>query len=423
MEIILDIHTHSHYSRATSKDCTLEGLYKWGKIKGIHVIGTGDFTHPLWFKELQEKLEPAEDGLYKLKDEIAKKIDATLPDSIKNNTIRFILTVEISCIYSKYSKVRKLHNLVVSPDFETVSNINARLDKIGNLYSDGRPILGIDSKDLLQIIIDANSRNVFIPAHIWTPWFGMFGSKSGFDSIQETFEELTPHVHGIETGLSSDPYMNWRIKELQTVAVISASDAHSPPKLGREATIMNCDLTYDDIFEGIKANDKRLAGTIEFYPEEGKYHFDGHRVCNIMFTPEQTRDHNGICPVCHRPLTIGVEYRVEELADTEKTFHQDKTVEYIIPLIEILGKLNHVGPASKKVQQQYEHLYTVLGDEFSILRKLSIQHIKDYGFEKLSEVIDLMRKKEIKIIPGYDGVYGTIELENSEDISKQISLL
>jgi uncharacterized protein (TIGR00375 family) len=417
MSLVVDLHTHSHYSRATSPNCTLEGLYTWGKIKGITIIGAGDFTHPDWLKELMEKLEPAEPGLYKLKSSIAKNLDDELPKSVKNNLIRFILTVEISNIYTKNNKVRKVHNLIIAPSFETVFRINKKLEKIGNLHADGRPILGIDSKQLLQISLDTDPDTLFIPAHIWTPWFGMFGSKSGFDSIQEAFEELTPYIYAIETGLSSDPFMNWNVPELQNISITSHSDAHSPQKLGREATVMNAKIDYSDIVNGIKTNDDRLVGTIEFFPQEGKYHLDGHRVCGVRFTPQETREHGGICPKCKRPLTVGVNYRVQQLSGKPSTFQTHKTVEYIVPLIELVSEIKGKGVGSKTVVSEYETIYSTLGDEFSILRKISPQDIKNNGFEDLAIVIDRMRKKDVIIEPGYDGVYGKVNVFRENQMS------
>jgi DNA helicase II / ATP-dependent DNA helicase PcrA len=413
MELITDLHIHSHFSRATSKDCNLEELYKWGKIKGINIIGTGDFTHPGWFKELQEKLDPAENGLFKLKEEIAKQVDPQIPLSCQNNIIRFILTSEISNIYSKNGKVRKLHNLIVSPSFQAVSTINARLEKIGNLKADGRPILGLDSKLLLQISLESDPKNFFIPAHIWTPWFGMFGSKSGFDSIQEAFEDLAPEIKAVESGLSSDPFMNWRVSSLDNITIISNSDAHSPPKLGREANIINCEINYDEIINAIKTNDNRFRGTIEFFPQEGKYHFDGHRVCGIKLTPAETRANNGICPVCRKTVTVGVQYRVDELADKDEKFSPEnpKIVEYIIPLAEIIAQVKGTKSTnSKVVVKEYNRAIAALGDEFSILRKISTNEIKSKEFETLAISIHKMRNKEIFIDPGYDGVYGVIRI-------------
>jgi uncharacterized protein (TIGR00375 family) len=423
MELIVDLHTHSHYSRATSKESTLEGLYKWGKIKGITIIGTGDFTHPLWFKEIYEKLEPAEPGLFKLKDEIAIELDKQLPESIKKNLIRFILTVEISTIYSKGGKVRKLHNLVIVPSFEVASKINAQLERIGNLKADGRPILGMDSKELLKMTLDSDKDSLFVPAHIWTPWFAMFGSKSGFNSIEETFEELAPQVKAIETGLSSDPFMNWRVKELRNVTVISNSDAHSPPKLGREATILNCNIDYFEIINGIKKNDDRMYGTIEFFPQEGKYHFDGHRACGVQLSPPETKKLNGICPVCHKPLTVGVDYRIGELSDKPEDFKpvKHKVVEYIIPLIEILAELKGTSTNTKAVIAEYEKVYSTLGNEFSLLRKVSIDQIKKNGFPQLAYAIERMRKGDVYINPGYDGVYGVIKLFENDSQRQELN--
>jgi DNA helicase-2/ATP-dependent DNA helicase PcrA len=427
MELIVDLHIHSHHSRATSPETTLEGLYKWGKIKGINIIGTGDFTHPQWFAELRENLEPAEPGLYKLKDEVAREVDKNLPQSVSKNLMRFTLTVEIANIYSKGGKVRKLHNLIVAPSFEAVSEINAQLERIGNLKADGRPILGLDSKELLRISLETDPQNLFIPAHIWTPWFGMFGSKSGFDSIAEAFEELAPEIKAIETGLSSDPFMNWRINELQNVAIISNSDAHSPPKLGREATLINANLTYEDIVGAIRTNDKRLMGTIEFFPQEGKYHYDGHRECKIRLTPSGTKAVNGICPICHKPLTVGVDYRVEELANNPHDFKPEshKLVEYIIPLPEIIAELKGVKSSSnKKVTEEYFKVIHTLCDEFSLLRKIPTAEIKQNGFPELAQAIEKMRNKDVYLDPGYDGVYGAVKVykDKSSQNTNQLSL-
>lgn len=429
MQYIVDLHIHSHYSRATSKDSTLEGLYRWGKIKGIHVIGTGDFTHPGWFQELREKLEPAEPGLFRLREDISTEIDSTLPQSVRNNIIRFVLTVEISNIYSKNEQVRKLHNVIVAPSFEAVASLNTQLERIGNLKADGRPILGLDSKKLLEMCLKTDKQILFIPAHIWTPWFAMFGSKSGFNSIEEAFDELAGEIKAVETGLSSDPFMNWRLKQLQPISILSNSDAHSPQKLGREATVMECKLSYEEIIAAIRTNDKRLVGTIEFFPQEGKYHYDGHRLCNVRFTPEETKKHGGICPVCHRPLTVGVDYRVNELADYPEDYKPPahKSVEYIIPLVEVLGELKGTSSSSKKVVEEYQKVYSALGNEFDILRSLPIRTIAEQGFPDLAKLIERMRKGDVHIDPGYDGVYGTIKLfdddKQRKEFSDQMSLL
>ncbi|MBD3244597.1 MAG: DNA helicase UvrD [Candidatus Moranbacteria bacterium] len=421
MEFILDLHVHSKYSRGTSHSMDLENIYRFAKIKGIQVIATGDFTHPAWFNEIRKKLEPAEDGLFKLKNKLAKKQDKTLPAIIKKKSVRFILSAEISNIYSKGGKVRKMHNVILAPDFKTVSKINNKLSEIGNLTSDGRPILGLDSKKLLKITVNSNPLTMLIPAHIWTPWFSLFGSKSGFNSIEEAFEELSSNIYAIETGLSSDPFMNWRLDQLKNLTILSNSDAHSPLKMGREANILNCKPTYKNIIKTIQSNDKRMIGTIEFFPQEGKYHCDGHRKCNVVFTSEQTKKHKGICPKCNKPLVVGVNYRVGELADEKSNYKpkQHKKVEYIIPLLEILSELGGFKKPGKKVMRDYEKLYSVLGDEFSILRKVPIEKIKEAGFEKLAGGIERMRKGQVHITPGFDGVFGIIKVfENNTQAQK-----
>lgn len=430
-EHVVDLHVHSKYSRATSKNCDLEGLYFWGKLKGINLIGTGDFTHPEWFNEFRGKLEPAEPGLFRLKPEFTAEIDKRLPPSVRNNPIRFVPSVEIATIYSKGGKVRKLHQLVVMPSFDAVAELNARLERIGNLKADGRPILGLDSKELLRHALESSPDALYIPAHIWTPWFGMFGSKSGFDSITEAYEELAPHIHAIETGLSSDPGMNWRVHHLDGLAITSHSDAHSPQKLGREATVLQADsLNFDGLLGALKTNDERLLGTIEFFPEEGKYHLDGHRLCNVRFWPHETHAHDGICPVCAKPLVVGVHNRLEELA-TRPTDHRPenaKRVEYIIPLAEIIAELkNTKSTTGKAVTAEYHDIIDRLGNEFSVLRSVPIEAIEAAGFPVLALAIDRLRKGDVIRDPGYDGVYGTIRVfkdaADRQTTTAQLSLL
>lgn len=410
-ELIVDLHVHSHYSRATSRDCTLAGLQRWGKIKGIHIIGTGDFTHPQWFKELREQLVREDGGLYRLRAELAAAIDEDIPPSVRKETIRFVPTVEISTIYSKNGQVRKLHQLIVLPSLEAAAELNARLERIGNLHADGRPILGLDSKELLRQVLEVAPSGLYIPAHIWTPWFAVFGSKSGFDSLTEAYEELTPQIRAIETGLSSDPAMNWRLSQLDGLSIISNSDAHSPQKLGREATVLACEPSYENLAGAVKTNDKRLVGTIEFFPEEGKYHYDGHRLCNVRLSPEETKQLGGICPNCHKPLTIGVDYRVSELADQPigRRPKNAKRVEYIIPLIELLAELEGKGPTSKATQARYWRIIHALGDEFSILRAVPLEEIE--AVDRLAALaIGRLRAGEVVREPGYDGVYGVIKV-------------
>lgn len=412
-ELIVDLHVHSHYSRATSRDCTFDGLYRWGKLKGINIIGTGDCTHPAWFSEMREKLEPAEPGLFRLKPEFAEAIDASLPPSVREQVIRFVPSVEIATIYKKGERVRKLHQLIILPSFESVSELNARLERIGNLKADGRPILGLDSKELLRHALQADARALYIPAHIWTPWFGAFGSKSGFNSLVEAYDELSTEVRAIETGLSSDPPMNWRVPDLDGLAVVSNSDAHSPGKLGREATVIQSGVSYDEIIGAIKTNDARLIGTIEFFPEEGKYHFDGHRDCNVRFSPAETREHKGICPVCGKPLVVGVENRLEELADRPAGFlpNAPKRVEYIIPLAEVIAELHNTKSTSgKAVTREYHEVLERLGNEFDVLRTVPVEAIGAAGFPLLKVAVERLRAGNVVREPGYDGVFGTIKV-------------
>ena len=420
MALIVDLHLHSKYSRATSKDMDLEGMYHWGKIKGINIIGSADFTHPEWFSELREKLEPAEPGLFKLKDKISQELDKEIPATCRDNLLRFILTVEISNIYSKNDQVRKLHNVVIVPSFETASYINSELDKIGNLKADGRPILGMDSKELLKITLESHPDSLFIPAHIWTPWFAMFGSKSGFDSIKEAFEELAPEIKAVETGLSSDPFMNWRLSQLDGLTLVSHSDAHSPRNLGREANIIKAKVDYVDIVNAIKTNDERFVGTIEFFPQEGKYHYDGHRSCEVSFSPAETLQNNGICPKCGKPLTLGVDYRVNQLADRAEDYQPQshKKVEYIVPLTEIICEVLGIKTkTSYKVTTLYDQLIHNYGDEFSLLRTVSLDQIKD-KFPQIARAIDKLRAGDVYVKPGFDGVYGVVQIFKPGELAK-----
>jgi len=404
MEFIADFHIHSKYSRATSGKMDLEGLDEWAQAKGIKVVGTGDFTHPEWFESLKKNLEPAEPGLFKLKK--------------SNSSTRFILTVEISNIYSKKGRVRKVHNVIFSPSFEVVEKINNHLAQIGNLKADGRPILGIDSKELLKIILDASENCLFMCAHVMTPWFGIFGSKSGFDSIDECFEEYSKYIYALETGLSADCPMLWRIKDCRERTLLSNSDAHSGAHLGREANVFNTELDYQNIIEAIKNKDpQKFLYTIEFYPEEGKYHYDGHRECNISLYPQETKKYNGICPVCGRQLTIGVLNRVNELADQPEGFVPQNAIPFksLVPLQEIIAQAVDLGVNSKQVLKEYQKLIKTFESEFKVLLDVSIDDLSKVALPQIAEGIKRVRNKEIQVVPGYDGVYGKANIFSQEE--------
>ena len=407
MKYIADFHVHSKYSRATSPDMSPGGLWRWSQLKGVTVIGTGDFTHPRWLAELQEKLEPAAEGLFSLKKKFRPD---TVPESCKTG-ISFILSAEISCIYRKHDKTRKVHCIVIAPTFDDAMKINKQLSLVGNLSADGRPILGLDAKDLLKIVIRESSEAMLIPAHIWTPHFSVFGAVSGFDSLEECFEELTPHIYALETGLSSDPSMNWRLSALDSLTLISNSDAHSPRKLGREANILETEISYASILSALKTR-KGFSGTIEFYPEEGKYHADGHRDCGVCLSPEETIRHNYLCPVCGRKVTVGVLHRVVKLADRQDGFRPEGAPSYrsIIPLEEIIAETRNVGVNSKAVEKVYTTLLEDHGNEFRILLEVPVEDIEASGFPRIAEALARMRENRIYIAAGYDGEFGKIKI-------------
>ncbi len=416
MRYIADLHLHSHYSRATSKNLNLETLYQWARIKGINIIATGDFTHPKWFEELQHKLEPDGKGFFKLKS--PPKEPGLSGIRTEETDVRFCLTTEISSIYKQGDKVRKNHNLVFAPDFETVKRINARLSEVGNLLSDGRPILGLPARDLLEIVIESSDDAHLIPAHVWTPWFSTLGSKAGYNSIEECFRDLSNHIFALETGLSSDPEMNRKVSSLDKYTLVSNSDAHSPQKLGREATLFDTDMSYYAMFEALKTR-KGYAGTYEFFPEEGKYHIDGHRKCGISMLPEETIRYNKRCPVCGKPLTVGVLHRVEELADrrTPKKPNHDPGYHYLIPLPELLSELTGTGPNTKGVTQLFSKLITEYGNEFSLLRNVPLEDIEKSSGRLISEAIRRVRCHEVNLVSGFDGQFGTIKVFNPGEIA------
>ncbi|OHA77976.1 MAG: DNA helicase UvrD [Candidatus Wildermuthbacteria bacterium RIFCSPLOWO2_12_FULL_49_9] len=404
MKFVGDFHIHSHFSRATSKELTIPNLDRWAAVKGITVMGTGDFTYPAWVQEMKQNLELAEEGLYKLKG--------------KDTPTRFLLSSEISCIYSKGGAVRRIHLVVLAPSFEIVEKINAHLWVRGNLKSDGRPILGIDAKEIVKIALDASPECMVIPAHAWTPWFSVFGSKSGFNSLGECFDEYTKYIYAIETGLSSDPAMNWRLSALDSIALISNSDSHSLAKIGREANVFDTELSYAGIAEAIRAKDpKKFLFTVEFFPEEGKYHYDGHRLCGVSMQPEESKRHNNICPKCKRPLTIGVLNRVAELAD-RPAFDKSSAgkpggaipFKSLIPLEEIIADALGIGVISKRVRDEYEKLVGALGSEFEVLLNADQSSLQSATLPEIAEGIMRVREGRVHIEPGYDGEYGKIKI-------------
>ncbi len=412
MTFIADLHVHSQFSRATAKNLDLEHLYMAAQRKGITVVGTGDATHPDWFAAIQSKLKPAEDGLFRLRADLAKVCNREIPDACRS-AVRFILVSEISNIYKKDGRTRKNHNLVFLPSIDTAERFNRQLDKIGNIQSDGRPILGLDARNLLEIVLETDKDAFLVPAHIWTPWFSLLGSKSGFDSLEACFEDLSEHVFAVETGLSSDPPMNRRVSRLDRLTLISNSDAHSPVKLGREANIFHTALSYAAMHAALISNHPdQFGGTLEFYPEEGKYHLDGHRKCGLRFTPEETRALGGICPGCQRALTRGVLYRVETLADRriDEIPSGFPPHENLIPLHEILSEVMQVGPATKKVGQAYAHLLESHGSELDILRCRDPRDLDLTGPPLIGEAIRRMRAGEVHLAAGYDGEFGTIQI-------------
>ncbi len=431
---ILDLHIHSKYSRACSPQLDLPNIAKACETKGIDIVATGDYTHPGWFAHIKESLdEGGERGGYRLKIPNSK-LQFPNKSQLPISKIRFILSTEVSCIYKHAGKTRRLHLVLLAPNIQAVDRLNKKLAERGiNLKSDGRPIMGLPAKELLKIMLDIDERFFMIPAHAWTPWFAVFGSKSGYDSLEECFEELTPHIRAIETGLSSDPTMNHRLSQLDNITLVSNSDAHSLDNLGREANVFNFtdkEATFDEIVKTIKSGDKkRFLYTIEFYPEEGMYHFDGHATCKICWEPEKSKKNKNICPVCKKTLTVGVLHRVDDLADrVEKDIPVDKFIphKYIVPLRELIGKVFEVGKKSKKVEKEYNNLIKNLGNEFHILLHSAAIEIDKIASDKnIAVAISNMRSGAVKIHPGYDGVYGVVEpnLVRSKNKTEQGRLL
>lgn len=432
MRFITDLHIHSRYSRACSKNLTLSNLAAWASAKGIDILATSDFTHPLWLKEIEQKLEPAEEGLFRLKKAYRKEDGEgnyeAAPMAADAREVRFILATEVSCIYKKNGRTRRLHLLIFAPSIAAVQKIVATLERLEcNVRSDGRPILGLEGKEILKIALDADPRCMVVPAHAWTPWFSVFGSESGFDSLEECFEELTPHIHAIETGLSSDPAMNGRLSQLDNVMLISNSDAHGLRNLGREANVFDLEKpSYDAIMNVLRNRDRaKFLFTIEFFPEEGKYHVDGHRACDFVCEPEETVRRKGICPKCGKPLTRGVLGRVHALADRNHDggVSHAQPSKAIVPLEEIIGEAVGKGRASKAVFAQYKAMISSIGSEFSILLDVPRERIVAATNEKMAEAIQRVREGKLNILPGYDGIYGTVHIFEKQEKKKQERLV
>ncbi|MER6687694.1 endonuclease Q family protein [Streptomyces minutiscleroticus] len=419
MRFHADLHVHSKYSRACSKDSDLEHLTWWTRRKGISLVGTGDFTHPAWFAHLRENLVPAEPGLFRLRPEFDRDVAERLPPVLGAADVRFMLSVEISTIYKRGGRTRRIHHLVHMPDFEAAAEFDRRLDRIGNIRSDGRPILGLDSRDLLEITLECSPDAYLVPAHVWTPWFAVFGSKSGFDAIEDCYLDLAGHVFALETGLSSDPAMNWRISALDKYRMVSHSDAHSPPMLGRETTLFDTDLDYYAVRRALETGDG-YAGTVEFFPEEGKYHVDGHRKCGVRMDPAETRRHGGRCPVCGKPLTVGVLSRVEDLADRPEGHRPDGVPDFLsfVPLPEIMGEILGVGPKTKKVSREVDRLTAALGPELGILGQVPVDDVALQS-PLLAEAVARLRRGEVIREAGYDGEYGVIRLFEPGELERR----
>lgn len=410
MEFIADFHVHSKYSRATSRDMDVAHIAEWAKLKGIHLMGTGDFTHHLWLEELKGNLEPTGKGLF------------------AHQGIHYILSAEISSIYSKNNRTYRIHNLILAPSFKTVDAINRALGAVGNLSSDGRPILGLDASELARIIFDIDENCMLIPGHIWTPWFSLFGSMSGFNRIEDCFEESTSKIFALETGLSSDPAMNWRLSALDRFSLVSNSDSHSPAKIGREANVFDCEMDYMAIRDALRSKDKkRFLYTIEFFPEEGKYHYDGHRLCGIRCSPEESLKTGNRCPVCKKPLTIGVLNRVAQLADRKAGVVPENAIPFknLVPLDEIIADVKKLSKTSLTVEKEYRAILSRFGTELDILLKVPQEDLRRLINPKVAEGIARVRAGRVSLEPGYDGEYGKVSIfagDNEKAGEQQMSL-
>lgn len=456
-ELVIDLHLHSRFSRAVSQKMTLPNMFLWGRKKGINLLTVSDFTHPIWLREAKAQLAQVNSGIYKLKNE--KELITELPEATKNESLStyFMLSTEVSSIYSEGGQVRRIHNLIFAPNFEVVDKINkAFLARGFNLASDGRPILGISSQNLMELLLSIDNKIALIPCHIWTPWFSLYGSKSGYDAIVDCFGKYAKRIFAVETGLSSDPTMNWRINELESRSIVSFSDAHSMQKMGREATVLHkvqkgnskseilnskieeTDITYDNIMNSMVRGRERvfkIAYTIEFYPEEGKYHYTGHRNCNIVQTPSETKKDGEKCPVCGQGLTVGVMHRVEELANTQEKNYIEEKDEFgtiwmkdkngkrphyvnLVPLLEVISEALGKGVGTQTVESMFDKLLTDLGTEHEILLRKDLSEIASIGGERVAEAVKKVRSRNIHIVPGYDNTYGIVEIWNRNQDKK-----
>lgn len=397
--MIADLHIHSRYSRATSKEMIIPKIAEYAKLKGIGMVGTGDFTHPEWLKELKRNLKDTGNGIYEY------------------NGVKFILNVEVNNIYTKKGKLRRLHILIFAPDFDTVDKINKYLGRYGKLASDGRPILSLDVYEMFKALLNISPDIFIIPAHIWTPWFSLFGANSGFDSLEECFGDLKDKFFAVETGLSSDPSMNWLWSCLDNYTLVSNSDAHSPSRLGREVNVFKEDLNYYQLRDVLKNKDKKkFLYTIEFYPQEGKYHFDGHRKCGVRLSPKEARFNNNLCPVCSRNLTIGVLHRIEALSDRDEGYVPDDAIPYkrLIPLEEVIAEAKGCGRDTVGVKNEYRRLCNIFGNEFEILLNTPIDELKNNTEEKIAIAVDRVRRGDVVINPGFDGEFGKVKIFEEE---------
>ncbi len=416
-----DLHLHSKYSWATSRDLDLERLSVWARKKGVQVLGTGDFTHPAWMTEIKDKLVPADPGLFKLRDEIQRELERQYPLP-PGMPARFLLEVEVSTIYKKEGKTRKVHHLLYAPDFEKADRLAGCLAKWGNLQSNGRPTLSLDSRDLLEITLQSGEGCQLIPAHVWTPWFSMLGSKSGFDVVEECYGDLAAHIFAVETGLSSDPLMNRRVSSLDRFALVSNSDAHSPEKIGREATVFCTEMSYPAMMQALQTREG-FGGTAEFFPEQGKYHLDGCRRCGVRLRPEETRTGGARCPVCSKPVTVGVMNRVDELADRSQAALLPKEPGFssFVPLVEILSEVEGAGMNSKKIRQAYEAILNAAGPEMFILGSTPLNDLEKSCSPLLAEALRRMRQGEVRREAGYDGKPGVIRFFTEKELQSERS--